>query len=564
MNQERSAPPVEQTNLGSTQRGAARRGCCVHNLIDVHGILALVGLALLAGAGCGSDAMPANDAEVTDQTDSDTTMADAVEASDSDGGEPDPADITDTSLPSADADADADTDADADGDADADADADDVADSDADPARDGSAEDDADGESEPDGDAALEGDATADNDRQDVPVVPIDETECADGLDNDDDGETDCLDSDCALSVLCADVDGCGGCPSGTECVDDSICLYPPIETDEFEPAAMWSVITGIQIAEPVPAAERYTEAAVARGESDGVCCFDIDADGAVDNGLGSLAETLSALAGDLNDSLAEAIESDQLTTLVEFKRGFDRTNPSQLHFFSGTNDLDENGEPDQTFAQIQAGGGVFLLQRPSVDTPFPNGQLNRGIYVPTTGEYISPAEFFELNVPLQEFFGGARSIQVTVKAVRFEALLETVELTRTVNFNIAGQRYGGARMGGYIELDEFFAAFSDELGTTCGCAVGRTSGRPPELIYGEGTNPRRPTRYGFSCNDTSFDISECEAEALCDNLGLICSTVVQVISTFSIADIDTNGNGIDDAISLGLYMRMDTATIDE
>jgi hypothetical protein len=36
------------------------------------------------------------------------------------------------------------------------------------------------------------------------------------------------------------------------------------------------------------------------------------------------------------------------------------------------------------------------------------------------------------------------------------------------------------------------------------------------------------------------------------------------VISTFSIADIDTNGNGIDDAISLGLYMRMDTATIDE
>ena len=424
---------------------------------------------------------------------------------------------------------------------------------------------DTDGSGEPD--TETDGTGGPEPDVQpDVPVVPETETACGDGEDEDEDGATDCDDSDCEGNIVCQDDTGCGECPEGTECVDDTICLYPEIEgSGEYPASEIWSVLSGLQIAEALPAGETFTEEQVAAGEVGAICCYDIDGDGAVDNGLGSLAETLSALAGDLNELLAEQLEGGGFTLLAEYKRGFDGTDPSQLHFFIGTNDVDGNGEPDQTYDQILDGEGEFLITGAAFGPRGSLIQFNRGTFDEATGEFVSPAEEFFLTLPLGGLIDGVGDVSLTINDARLEANLDPTEPTSSINPTFDEVEYGGARLGGFIELDELFGTLNDIVGESCACAVGNTSGEPPVIIFGEGANPRRPTQYGISCNDTSFDISTCESgNVICDNIGLVCSTGAQIISTLAIADIDSNGNGIDDSLSVGIFVTMDTATLNE
>jgi hypothetical protein len=416
----------------------------------------------------------------------------------------------------------------------------------------------------PDGDTSV----TPDTDTTvvpDVPVVPATETVCGDEVDNDEDGDTDCDDSDCADNIVCQEDPGCGECPTGTVCVDDTICLYPDIQTPEtYVPSEVWSILTALRIADVIPAGESYTEAQVSGGEAGAICCFDIDGDETVDNGLAGLAETLGAIAGDVNELLAEQLEGGSFTLLAEYKSGFYGTNPSQLHFFIGTNDVDGDGEPDQTYDVIQDGDGVFLITEAAFGPRGSLIQFNRGQYDTASGEFVSPAEEFFLTLPLGGLIDGLGDVSLTINDARLEADLDPAEPTTSVNFEEDGQEYGGARLGGFISLDELFGVLDDIVQDSCGCAVGNSSGEPPVIVYGEGAGTRAD-RYGIACNDNSFDISACEAgNVICDNLSLVCGTGASLISSLQIADIDTNGNGIDDSLSVGIFVTMANATIDE
>ncbi len=319
-----------------------------------------------------------------------------------------------------------------------------------------------------------------------------------------------------------------------------------------------------LRIADVIPAGESYTEAQVAGGEAGAICCFDIDGDDTVDNGLASLAETLGAIAGDLNELLAEQLEGGGFTLLAEYKSGFDGTNPSQLHFFIGTNDVDGDGTPDQDYADVEAGDGIFLIQSEAFGPRGSLIQFNRGSYDAATGAFVSPAEEFFLTLPLDGLIEGIGDVSLTINDARLEASLDTAEPTTTINLDVDGEELGGARLGGFISLDELFGVLDDIVQDSCGCAVGNSTGEAPEIIYGEGAGTRAD-RYGIACNDNSFDISACEAgNVICDNLSLVCGTGASLISSLQIADIDTNGNGIDDSLSVGIFVTMANATIAE
>jgi hypothetical protein len=401
---------------------------------------------------------------------------------------------------------------------------------------------------------------------------------CTGGVDEDEDGDIDCEDLDCSASLNCADT-GCGVCPASTECVDDRGCFTAAVSPEDYVTSTRWAYVAGTVLGESIPAGESFTEDQVRRGESAGVCCFDVDGDGTVDNGAGALNETLSALAGDPGELIMGAIMDEDLSVLVEYRRGFSVSGQASLHFFSGTNDIDGDGLADQDYDTRADGRGSFWILPESFGPRGSRAQLNRSTWAALSGRYegigespffmpasaivmgLNPGSLFSsLSAGSSGFdLGGA----VEVRGLRVEADLEVARPNRSLVFDYGdGLSYGGLRIGGYVLLDDTFRGLAVAI-ESCTCAVGNTTGEPPSMTFGEGVNPRSPTRYGIICNDTSFDVSECAAEnVICENLSLICSTGAQLYSTLSLGDLDTNGNGIDDAMSFGAYLTLVPATI--
>jgi hypothetical protein len=436
------------------------------------------------------------------------------------------------------------------------------------------------------GDTTPEPDAGTDTDTTVEPDVtpdtgPTTETVCGDELDNDADGAVDCDDSDCATNVVCNAEPTCTDdptlCPDGTVC-EDGACVEAGVPIEEYVPSDTWAYVNRLQLGGQIPNGQSFTEEQVAAGEAGTVCCYDVDGDGFVDNGLGTIASLAGSLlgGGDLDETLAGALEDGTIVLLAEYRDGADAffaSDPAaRLHFFIGSTDSDNDGAPNGTYDDWSTGAGTFVVE-PLAYNLGSLIQFNRGTYDSATGAFVSPGERFLLSLPLDSLLPGIGTVELTIQGARLEASLgTTVEtITDTQQIDIDGEEYGGARLGGYIALDDLFSTL-DRVVEGCDCAVGSSNGETPSICYGDDAADENAcdditTRYKVACTDRSYDTTACdpEADSICvEFLNTICGVGATALSSIPLADFDTDGNGVDDSVTVGIWLTMNAATIAE
>ncbi|MCB9507091.1 MAG: hypothetical protein H6698_03260 [Myxococcales bacterium] len=384
---------------------------------------------------------------------------------------------------------------------------------------------------------------------------------CDNGADDDGDGDTDCDDSDCADVPACApaeicdngtddDGDGLADCEDN-DCFADAACvvecaapnelrggecLTPDWTADELQ-AGTYSYIRNLQVP------PRNGEAA---------CCFDFNGDGNIDNGLGLLVGALGALGGDIDvDALiGEALADDSIALLFQWTK-LD-ADPSEHDFsvYLATNDVDGDGTPDQSFGDRADGMGVFQVQAASVDAYGSIVQFNQTTFVDdvlTAGPGV-----FRLSIPIAtEDFSLDLDLSIQQATVQGQ-LADSDNGPVSVDPTFDDVEYGGIKLGGVVPLDQIFEIIED-LARDCECA-GFTA--DPIITYGD-----NGTTYAVACAQTPT--GDCEGQGtICENLGTVCSFLPSLPS-LGLNDIDTDGNGVGDALSVGVRLSLTGAAVD-
>ena len=411
-----------------------------------------------------------------------------------------------------------------------------------------------------DSDGAID---CADEDCADVPECAEPDPEiCDDGVDNDGDGESDCADEDCAADPSCdpveicddgVDNDGDGDIDcADLDCVDLPECelvCERPCEDIDGECVCPWdgsftgsySYITRIQIPE--------------RG-TDAECCFDLDGDGDIDNGLALWLGALVALGEDIDFgdfAFDEAIRAGDITQIFEWGRGADENG---FWAYEATNDLDDDGSPDTEWRDRADGRGTFRILADSLDERGAFAQFNAATHV--DGWVEATAEEFDLGlrVPMGVFGG----IELRLVDARFSGPISetpTGFASGEEEFDIDGELipFGTWQLGGVVPL-EVFAESLEEEAAACACAEFDLS--EPILRYGD-----TGEYYELACAQTPGGDCTLEDGEFCGNISLLCSFLPSLPS-FGLNDIDLDENGVGDALSVGLRLTAVGATLDD
>lgn len=351
----------------------------------------------------------------------------------------------------------------------------------------------------------------ADSDCASLPVCPQDEV-CDDATDNDLDGAVDCLDTDCEAAEVC-------NCPEGT--VARGGGCSAPVSADDT-----YSYIRNLHIP----------------GDTEEPCCFDFDGDGELDNGLGALIGLVGVLAADVNidDVIAEALADDSIALLMGW------TGLPDSHNFSiylATNDVDGDGTPDQEFSERAAGNGVFTINEESLDEWGGVIQFNNTTYTAPVFQ-AGPGEF-RLNLPI-DTDGFSLNLDLTIQDTTIRGPI--AESTTGIE-----SEDDAILLGGVVPLDQIFSILND-LAADCTCA--EFDPTMPVITYED-----NGTEYLVTCAQTPT--GDCAGGGtVCENLGLVCSLIGQLVPVFGLGDIDTNGNGVVDALSVGLQLSLTGATV--
>ena len=405
-----------------------------------------------------------------------------------------------------------------------------------------------------DADVGVDTDTAPEPDAE--PDTPVEDEICDDGIDNDGDGNADCDDSDCECPEPEDNNDACSDgidndfddsidCEDD-DCADTAACNCevelrggecPPVWDETFGGSV--SYIRNIQIPE--------------RG-TDAECCFDFDDDGDIDNGLGLLVGALGALGQDLDieATIEEALADDSIALLLEWGKGAEGNG---FWAYLGSNDTDGDGEPDQSFEDRASGAGVFQIEPEGLDE---YGSLIQFNTATVDGDVVTAGpSLFRINIPIDtEDF--ALNLDLTIEqATIMGAQVEDATGIASVDeeFDIDGEliEFGGWALGGVVPLDQI-GALLNNLASDCACA-GFDSAEPVVTYGDDGTT------YNLACAQEPD--GECTADdgVICENIGLVCSFLPSLPS-FGLNDIDTDGNGVGDALSVGIRLSGVGATL--
>ena len=396
----------------------------------------------------------------------------------------------------------------------------------------------------------------------------------------------DCVDGVCQGGCLpncsakaCGD-DGCGGscgaCPDGAPCTDGAC---PPVPPDPCQPNPCWSPpapkcdgtllmaadAPGLCTASPALSAVCVYEYAVTKDCAafgatceDGACVsttdppvvgdlayasfihqvslspgagFDLNGDGLVDNGLADLMAAMAEFLGaslDLNAEIAAAIEEGLLLLLVEWVALDDPVDDPWVAI-NGYLGQDADGG---SYEDNLTGSASFWVAPDSLD--------------PETGlPLISVAP---LVLDKSTLLGGPMSITFPIPADGdlYPITLVDAQLHAEVAVNPSGHGLDvmDGVIGGAVPMDSVWALVNAYEAAQCECLA--ISG--PLLTWtGEGSTP--------VCADAP---GECDFE-ICAALAEYCSLLVMLVQP----DLDTDGNGVEDAISAGVYFGAVAAIIE-
>ena len=326
---------------------------------------------------------------------------------------------------------------------------------------------------------------------------------------------------------------------------------------------------TGIDTT-PVPTDEQFSgpfsyvwRIQIPQSGTDAECCFDFTEDGVTDNGLGTLIGALGAIAPDtdIQATLDSAVADGRTALLFEYAglNPSSLSGPTQLWLYKVTNDLDGDGAPDQTWDPARkAGNGIFQVLPTSLAADgsplarFESGAIRSSILSAGPGAFPFSFPFF-----------GLLSLDVRIQQATLEADVRPEPsgiFTTDADIDSDGdgtrEVWGGGKLGGVIPVEQVIGVLND-LANDCACAgIARDA---VVILAGEGTD-----QYDVACdpNITINDSACTDADGLiCGNLSTVCG-FAPALPTLGLIDVDTNGNMIPDAISVGLRLSMSGAAL--
>ena len=437
-------------------------------------------------------------------------------------------------------------------------------------------------------------------------VVERVETECQDDLDNDNDGETDCEDSDCEggceictdlqdndgdLLIDCLDPD-CGvhpSCPElcangidddsdfatdcdDTECSNQPRCTEDPTPLEEYEFSDRWSFMTRIQYP-----------------TNDTPCCdFDEDGEPDLENRLPMILGIIPDYDEQLN--INAVINDGSLNILLEwldFPDDIEEGGAASFNVFRAT----PTSPPCECRYSWETPPCVCLGSEVSGDNPWNDGQ---GLFqlTPDGFDELGPrVRFRDAEVDGTVLRGGPSTLNMSIPIaqlgidlnvliydaqIRME--LETIahddapDEVRTIPRSVATSSgtkiVGGGELGGYVRGADIMAIFNDGA-DECACAGGYAEGAAPPLIqYGERVDFGRASFFAecqweagpYSPDNVNYRCG-LDSSSMCPRLAELC-LLVEGLPLF--LDVDTNKNEAADAVSVGLYFDLVGAHLDE
>lgn len=257
----------------------------------------------------------------------------------------------------------------------------------------------------------------------------------------------------------------------------------------------------------------------------DGTCCRDFTGDGNPDNKIGQYAGFLMGAGEDINANIQAAVQQGLLAYLLEYANWGNETFDADLDFrvFLGT-------DTDLDYADNLAGTGAFNLLPESFDMngapkwPFDNTTVNNGRLVATDGTL----ELFFPNL-LDE-------VQMLMTDVRIEAdVIPPADLASGGGVTLENGEISGA-----LHRDLFYDSMN-EASNACVCLQKNV------FVY-------EPNADQYECDIDMADEMNCMMDP---SSGCRFLANRQACQFFELAssdvDIDTDGDNVNDAFSVGV-----------
>lgn len=257
-------------------------------------------------------------------------------------------------------------------------------------------------------------------------------------------------------------------------------------------------------------------------GES---CCFDFTGDGVPDNKLGTLLATLESQFN-VNELISDAILDGSISIVFEH---------SGLDDASDDEEVGLNGficDSDDSYEDKAAGNGNFTADASSFVPGTATPLIAFGSAAIAAGVMTAGPSLFILSLPLLE----GVDLNLTIHNTQIEALSSPGTSGTGLDLN-------EGKLGGVIPLGELYNALNAFGESQCSCL-----GLDGPLIswMGEGTT---------AVCSSDYETDACNADPDTET----CSTIAGacgLVTTLLKADIDTNANGVKDAISIGLNFK--------
>lgn len=355
-----------------------------------------------------------------------------------------------------------------------------------------------------------------------------------------------------AATGTCTDAnhDGTAECdyaPTETACTDNKVCAggecVAGADACDYTFDAKASFVTSIKL-----------------GNKDGqpdACCFDFNGDGKVDNKLGSILKSFASLF-DVDKTITDQIAAGKLILLLETKDlGADIVNDTDLALYGFYGEDAREGTHDNT-----DGMGHFKSYKasfqPGTQQPliaFENATI-------ATSVLKAGPSLFQLSIPIV----GAQ-LDIKVSETKIEA--DAIDGPNAEGGLALGQTGLGAKLGGVIAKTDLVSALNAYI-ATCECVnfqvcAGTKKACETDAECTTGAKKCVTTAADHIligtdglCNEAATDTCGTD-DAACAQIPGFCSVVLAALSP----DVDLDGDGTKDGISVGVWVKATSATID-
>jgi len=263
---------------------------------------------------------------------------------------------------------------------------------------------------------------------------------------------------------------------------------------------------------------------AIAAGDEE--CCFDYNGDGVPDNALGGILEAFGL--PDINASIQDGIDSGSIALLLEHSGLTALTGGNfTINFWLGIWD---------GITELAQTGNTIAIDPVSIDAGTQPQAYVPGATLTAAGAVTAGPGTILLTL---ELLGTPLSLRISGARVTASVDAANSSLDNGVSLN-------NGKLGGYVKVADVMDAIN-LYASTCDC-LGLNGGNLVNY------NPATVTATCATVTDT------CAEGDTCSTIATQCPTLAGVIGF--IADVDADGDGTEDALSIGATFTAAGATI--